>query len=69
MNLNCRSHTEIRPKIKISFVYAIFLETKLNYNHPAVKQNCFIDTVRNLTLRSLTQELTLKSLMTKKNHL
>lgn len=45
MNLKLRSYSEI------SFVYAIFLEIKLNYSHPAEKQKCFIDSVIDLTLR------------------
>lgn len=45
MNLKLRSYSEI------SFVYAIFLEIKLNYSHLAEKQKCFIDSVIDLTLR------------------
>lgn len=35
MNLNFRSYSGIRLKIKISFVYTIFPEIKLNYNNLA----------------------------------
>lgn len=51
MNLNVRSSTGIRIKIKIGFVYASFLEIKLNYNNPAWKQKRFIDSVIDLNLR------------------
>lgn len=49
MNLDFRSYTAIRLKIKIGFTYPIFLE--INYYNPALKKKCFIDSVIDLTLR------------------